>query len=538
MSASPEPKGLAALVARIDDRLNPVLVKEVRQALRGKQFRSSFGFTLTISAIVAVSIVLGSAPRAEWVPIGPPFFIGVFSCLAVAVIGFVPMAAFQSMGSEWDENTYDMLSLSHLRPRHIVLGKLLSAGIQALLYFSVFGFFSVFTFLLGGVDLSIVMVAIPLLAVISLALSSVAVGLSSLSQKRMVRVVLMVVLSAGLVGAIFGSIGMVVQSVEFSIDFSLPEVQAAISGMLVSSFVLGGLFFVLACSRLAHPEENRSTGLRVFGFALVLVGMYWIGWLFEQIGQAEVIGFLSCGVVLAVTLVGTFFTTEREALGRRVAVHLPSNNLARFALLPWLPGGGRGTLWVLGMHGLTLAWAWMLLNSLPSATSLTGITMIAPADAHENFGLVLTAVSYSLIYLMVPSALRSNRTAELKPSMQARVAIPVLFLAGMLLPAILGFMVGDRDLAEAEHIGNPFWALDRISRIGDEPFLGSLMGPILILAGLALVLQLPRVVRAILEVLRAPRLDGNTVGLTVLPDGTIDELPIEDLDDEAGVQTK
>lgn len=531
-----EPTGFAALVARLDDRLNPVLVKEVRQALRGKQFRSSFGFTLAISAIVAVSIVLGSAPRAEWVPIGPPFFIGVFSCLTVAVIGFVPMSAFQSMGSEWDENTYDMLSLSHLRPRHIVLGKLLSAGIQALLYFSVFGFFSVFTFLLGGVDLSLVMVAIPLLAVVSLALSSLAVGLSSLSQKRMVRVVLMVVLSAGLVGAIFGSIGMVVQSVEFSIDFSQPEVQAAISGMLVSAFVLGGLFFVLACSRLAHPEENRSTGLRVFGFALVLVAMYWIGWLYEQIGQAEVIGFLSCVVVLAVTLLGTFFATEREDLGRRVSVHLPSSTLARFALLPWLPGGARGTLWVLGMHGLILAWAWMLLNALPAGASAFGIMgAVAPGDAHSSFGLVVTAVAYSLIYLMVPSALRSNRTPELKRSVQARIAVPVLFLAGMLLPAIVGFMVGNRDLSEAEHLGNPFWVLDRVDRIGTDPYMTTLMGPILVLAGLTLVLQLPRLVRGVLEVQRAPRLDGNTVGLTVLPDGTIDELPV---DDDEGVEAQ
>ena len=203
---------MSELLARIDDRLNPVLVKEVRQALRGKQFRSAFIFTLVVSVIVAVSIVLGTAEQAEWTPIGPPFFMGVFACLTLAVIGFVPMAAFQSMGSEWDENTFDMLALSHLRPRHIVLGKLLAAGVQALLYFSIFGFFSVFTFLLGGVDLNLVLVGIPLLAFISLALSSLAVALSSLSQKRMVRVLLMVLLSAALVlslsgGGCFSSFG-------------------------------------------------------------------------------------------------------------------------------------------------------------------------------------------------------------------------------------------------------------------------------------------------------------------------------------------
>ena len=484
----------------LDDRLNPVLVKEVRQALRGKQFRSSFTFTLVISVIVAVTIVLGAADRASWTPIGPPFFIGIFACLTLAVIGFVPMAAYQAMGSEWDENTYDMLSLSHLRPRHIVLGKLLAAGVQALLYFSIFGFFSVFTFLLGGVDPSLVAVAIPMLALSSLALSSLAVALSSLSQKRAVRVVLMVVLAAALVGVVFGSIGMVASSIETSLDFSLPEVRAALSAMLVSAFVLGGLCFVLACSRLAHPEENRSTGLRAFGFVLVLVGMYWVGWMYEQVGQAEVVGYLSCLVVLAIGLLGAFFLTEREQLGLRVAAHLPPGLPVRLLVLPWMPGGGRGTLWLLGMLGLVLAWSWQLLDASPAATAFS----MVPSDRHEMFGLVLAAAAYTVLYLGVVSAVWSNRQSDLKRTIRARVMVPTMVLGGILLPAILGFLLQDRDLAEAEHLGNPLWVFDRMGRLGNEAYLDSPAAPVFALAGLALLLQLPRVVRGILEVLRGP----------------------------------
>ena len=474
---------MSALVNWLDDRLNPVLVKEVRQALRGKQFRSAFTFTLVVSVIVAVSIVIGSAERAEWTPIGPPFFIGIFACLSVAVIGFVPMAAFQSMAAEWDENTFDMLALSHLRPRHIVLGKLLAAGVQALLYFSVFGFFAVFTFLLGGVDLFLVAVAIPLLALSSLALSSLAVALSSLSQKRLVRLVLMVLLSAALVGAIFGSIGMVGSSVEMSIDFSNPEVLAAMSALVVSAFVLGGLCFVLACSRLAHPEENRSSGLRAFGFVLVLVAMYWIDWLYSQVGQAEVVGGMGSMVVALVTLLAIFFVTEREGLGRRVAAHLPSNLGARLVALPWLPGGGRGFLWQLGMLGLVLAWTWWALETPGSASSLpvTGMGVsYASGQSHQMFGLVLVSSAYSIIYVGLVSALWSNRGSDMKRSIQARVAIPVLFLAGILVPALVGLMTGDRDLSDAEHTANPFWLLVHVSDIEDVPYLSTAAAPVLL----------------------------------------------------------
>ena len=496
---------MSELLARIDDRLNPVLVKEVRQALRGKQFRSAFIFTLVVSVIVAVSIVLGTAEQAEWTPIGPPFFMGVFACLTLAVIGFVPMAAFQSMGSEWDENTFDMLALSHLRPRHIVLGKLLAAGVQALLYFSIFGFFSVFTFLLGGVDLNLVLVGIPLLAFISLALSSLAVALSSLSQKRMVRVLLMVLLSAALVGTIFGAVAMMVESVQSSIDFSLPEVQAALSGLVVSAFVLGGLCFVLACSRLAHPEENRSSGLRAFGFALVLVAMYWINWLFSEIGQAEVVGFLSCFVVAAVALMGTFFVTEREQLGRRVAAHLPSNPMVRVLVLPWLPGGGRGFLWLLGMLGLILAWvAWTLRSVTSSGLHAVTGHLVAASDRHEMFGVSLAACAYAVIYLGLVSGLWSNRKQDLKRSLQARIFIPVLFLAGILVPAVLGLMIGHRDMSQGEHLGNPFWVIGRMDRLGNEPYLSSLLGPVLVMAAIVILLQALRMWRGVVETLAGP----------------------------------
>ena len=42
-------------------------------------------------------------------------------CLSIAVLAFVPFSAFIAMGSEWDENTYDLLIISNLKPRQIIL---------------------------------------------------------------------------------------------------------------------------------------------------------------------------------------------------------------------------------------------------------------------------------------------------------------------------------------------------------------------------------------------------------------------------------
>jgi len=480
--------------AVLEDRLNPVLVKEVRQALRSKQFRGAFGLTLVIGLIVAVMIVLGGADSAAFDPIGPKFFTGIFGCLAVAVIGFVPMAAFNAMGAEFDENTYDMLVLSHMRPRQIMLGKLLAAGVQALLYFSVFGFFSVFAFLLGGVDLALVLVCLPLLAIVSLGLSSVALGLSSLSRKRFVRVGLMVLLSAGLVFSVIGAISMQVGASQFGLDFTSPEVQASISGVLVVSVVFGSLFFVIGTSRLAHEEENRSTGLRVLGFLLVLLGLGWGAWVHDQLGQVEPFIFVSILALVAATILGAFFATERETLGRRVSVTLPNHKLLRLFALPWLPGGGRGALWLLGVDVSVLLFVYWRL----STTSLSGFLVTSEPKGRQ---VILVVVCYSLIYVLLPSALCSNRSKSPKWTVVARVGIPALLILGTFVPAVLGFMFDVMPLANGRHFGNPFW-------VGFNVLEESLdTRPLYVAAALVVLLQVPRIVRAVREVWMAPQHD-------------------------------
>ena len=485
----------------LDDRYNPVLVKEVRQALRGKQFRSAFLFTVIISVIVAVSIVLGSADAAEWRPIGPPFFVGVFSCLTIAVVGFVPMAAFSSMGAEWEENTYDMLILSRLRPRHIVHGKLLGAASQALLYFSIITPYVAFTFLLGGVDLQLVLISIPLLAVVSFALTAFAVGLSSLTTKRAARVGYMIVLATSLVGACVGVISSMVALTEMGIDLGSDEVQVSLTSLVVASIIIAGFSIVIATSRLAHSEENRSSGLRVLTFVLAGMVMAWVTWADSIIGAGEFVWVMTTMVIAGVTIVGIFLVSEREDLGLRVKNHLPASPVLRIFLLPWLPGGGRGALWLLVTLVMVCTWGTMLLTGSTFIVA-TALGSSAPPGIVSSIDLAEVAIwatsAYAIFYLFLPTAVFSNRSNGMKHTALTRVLIPTLFVGGLILPPLIGFVTGDQDLAMGRHMGNPFIIIERIEG-GKESGVR-----ILIVAGLVLCLQLARIFRGIVEVTSAP----------------------------------
>lgn len=478
-------------VAALEHRLNPVLVKEVRQALRSKRFRGGFGFTVLAGLVVAIVIVLGNTRGGNIEPFGGEFFLGVFGCLSGAVLAFVPLIAFNSMGAEFDENTYDMLVISRLRPRQIILGKLLAAGVLALVYFSAFGFFVVFAFLFGGIDPAVVFFSLPVLAVLSLTASSLALCLSSLSQKRVVRVSLTIGLAAMCVWAIMGTIMLVAMLTEEGLDFTDPDFKAVVSMAAVAALAVNGMSLAIGSTRLAHPEENRSTVLRVATFVVVLLLLGWGVWMWNVLGISP--PFLAAAMMAcAVAGMGaTFFASERETLGRRVTSTLPRAAGLRLFALPWLPGGGRGFLWLVLTQGLILVAVLVATRDRPSFFGL--------ASNASPFEMVATVACYVMIYTSFFPALLPAWTERPRRILLNRAFVFTSFAFGMVAPNIAGFLLGNGDWQRGNHLGNPFWVINEVSNGDGVP------GALLVVTGLVIALQVRRVLVALMEVVRAPR---------------------------------
>jgi hypothetical protein len=476
----------------LEQYLNPVLVKEVRQALRSKRFRGSFGFTVMAGLIVAISVLLANASSAAIRPVGGIFFVGTFSCLAVAVLSFVPLNTFNSMGAEFEENTFDMLVISRLKPRQIILGKLLASGALALMHFSAFGFFIVFAFLFGGIDPTVVFFSLPALAVLALTASSLALCLSSLSQKRMVRVTLTLLLAAICLGLVFGTIGFVMATTERGIDLTGDDELQAIVFALVAAITVTSLSLGVGASRLAHPEENRSTSLRVGGFVAAMLVLGWGVWAFQVFGQVELLFMAGVISAMVTALVGSFFATERETLGRRVSNTLPRSLALRALALPWLPGGARGFLWVVMTFGA--------IGAVYAIATANHVMAARFGGTVPRFGIALASVlAYLVIYTQLFAGLFPNWKSRPKRMLLNRAMAPILLILGIVVPNIYGFLIQNQELAEGLHLGNPFWSLLKIVSDEKDPTL------LFLAAGVVLVLQLFRVMPAIKEVMSAPR---------------------------------
>ena len=332
----------AGLEARLTDLWSPVLVKEVRQSVRGKAFRATFIATLVLAAVVASLVLVQLGHRGD--PSGQGLFMSMHVCLLIALLWLVPNAAYQSMTAEWTENTYDLLVISNLKPRQIVWGKWLSAMVQAALYGAAFLPFLVISFLLRGVDLLAAASAVVFTAALSGALVMIALFLSTFARRKAIQVLLMAGVVAPTVPATFAAIGYG------------GEILRRPGQMYDDDFVLGASFTLLAigavavfcflgaCASLAHQEENRSSPLRIATLVTLVLGLVLLTvalWMHPEREAASAICMLLMGMVAVMNL---FFITEPEAVGRRVVPQFPSSSFGQALTFAFFPGGARGAL--------------------------------------------------------------------------------------------------------------------------------------------------------------------------------------------------
>lgn len=429
----------------LNDAINPVLMKEVRQSLRGRYFKSSFLATLVLALLVALMTIATSAPTA--LPLGESLFTNIFVYLLAATQILVPLAAFLSLGQEWEENTLDLLLLADLRPRAIVLGKLMAAGIHVLIYYSAFTPFVVLAFLLRGLDLMNILTLLALSALASLVSTLVALALSSLARTRPSRVVLIALVAVASVYVVFRSPAWVFALLRSSGLFRTSGL--AVQTLFWSSMAaaVAAFAFAVTCGRLAHAQENRSTGLRILIAATGACLTGWMAYLYRSLRDPDTLVQSAIFTIWLITLPCLFLATEAEAMPALVRRRVPRQAGLAALATPFLPGGSRGFLF------------WLLMQGLPLAIRIGLQGRWPPHPAPRSGGeLALYAnLMYAGVIIGLPSVLAQSRTGTLAGRVRARCACGALLAALIAGPMLAGLLLADRELARGHHLGNPLW---------------------------------------------------------------------------------
>ncbi|MCA9140564.1 MAG: hypothetical protein KDB00_27520, partial [Planctomycetales bacterium] len=406
---------------------------------------------LAASCAWTIMGIVFNAPDVYYIPSGDSMMMGYFLILSVSMFAFVPLVAFRSLAAELDEGTYEMLAITRLSAWRIVSGKLNSAVLQMMIYFSAIVPCLAFCYLLRGIGLLTIALAVAVVFTTAMVLTSLALVLSTLAKGRTLQTFLLVGLVAFIVIVEFMCCGFVF-SLVISEQWSGTWFGFLSSFLLAFSFVV--LFTAAAAARIAPVTENRSTRLRAILFVQQIIWVTTMAYAAWETGDFEWInyGLLYLGIFWIV--VGVFMVGESSELSPRVRRELPATYATRMLLTWWMPGSGTGFMFVVS----TAIGGLIVLAGTSLFGDQVGISNRGVATPPPVFATMM--IGYVVGYLGVIRLLTMPFVKRFGPSFVAPLIAAVLTcFSGVIIPAVIDVAIQGRVSINysALHVSNCFW---------------------------------------------------------------------------------
>jgi hypothetical protein len=446
---------------RLSDRISPIVVKEVRQMMRGREFNYSFFVSLIAGVIVAFVAAIQNPGRVDS---GIGIFVALMACLVLVGVVVSPLGAFNALRNERAERTLDLVTITTLSPRRIVIGKLAAQAVKLTVLFAALAPFVAMSFLLGGIDFVTIAESLASLFMWSLWACAATLFLSCLSKSRAVSSFIFGGLILFFLFFLFtGSSGFLVMlfrpgATGFPGSFSSgPDLWKFLAIATCFCIISGTNLILLAENRLLLPTEDGSTALRVgllVQFIFIIAVCVYPLVTTAGYHMSNVVGPLGffCGVHLAA--IALFSVTEEINLSRRVLHQIRTGSVWR-RLWCFRPGGSGGALYVLALMILWLA---------VSATFLTTTGL--------DFTYFAAICGYVCFFSGVPTLLVRRGVLPKIKTVQLRFGIILLVIVAAVLPDFLMYLATGSygGVYSARHVLNPFRTLMEWNSPYTEPF--------------------------------------------------------------------
>lgn len=429
-------KKIDELATRAGDAVNPILVKETRQALKSRQFVVTFSLLLFASLAWTVVGSLLQMPQIYYMPSAPQMLTGYYFVLAVPMLLVVPLAAYRSLEGEVDDGTLELLAITSLSPRQIVTGKLASAALQMLLYFVALFPCVAFAYTLRGVDLPTLALLMGILIVSGLGLTMMALAMAPVSQGRMGQIMSLLATIALLVAVEFALGNFAMELIQYGIQVPMRDLLY----FLISAFAILvsflSILLMATTAKLTPESENRSTGIRVTVlFHLFCVLAVAGGFTFQLTNDLDsqnpydgvAIATVTTGYfVLFWALVGSMICAESPAMTARIRRELPGTFLSRLVWTWLTPGPATGLIFTVVCLTVCVASMHLLMINMSSL----GPWAANQTATHGTLSiLVVSYLTFALVGVRVLiSFLRTRNPVSVGVGMAA-LAVVLLLMA-------------------------------------------------------------------------------------------------------------
>ena len=441
---------------RVSERLNPILVKESRQALKSRQFVITFALLLICAVLWSFFAVAQLTPAIYFAPAGKYLLAGYHWIMLFPLVVIVPFSAFRSLATEREDGTYELLTITALKSRQIVAGKLGSSVLQMIVYLSALAPCIAFTYLLRGVDVALILFAIVGTFMVSVLASAVGLLLATLTNTRHLQVVFSVVLILALAGVFFFVGIFFTQAVlDGFLSLTEPATLYVFGGLATAWGCLLTLVYLAASARIQFLSDNRSTSLRVAMFVSGLCIIGWFVWFASQSGVADAVNVMIGFSMVFWWLMGTFLIGERPELSPRARRDLPATFLGRVCLTWFQPGPGPGYFFAIA-------------NLTVCSLVAIGIRLYYSGSGRRSslmwtVHFAVISVCYVAAYLGLGRLIvRSLRRSAEGPLLSFLISI-ILVAFGVLLPLIVQYSLRgtwvDGYGYVSLQVSNPFWTI-------------------------------------------------------------------------------
>lgn len=434
--------------------LNPVVVKELRQAVRSWAVT---GTLLLFLLVLFCSAVIFFVTQSFDASTNPRMGAQIFSTFSVILTGasllFIPLYIGVRVAAERQESDLDLLYISTLSPARIIRGKFFCGAYVAILFFSACMPFMTFTNLLRGVDLPSVFFILLCLFLIVCCAVQVAIFLACLPISKLLKILLglgaaittfwlVAILTMGISELMMQGVGSMMGNRGFWATFF------TVCSMIFAAVLL--LHF-LSIALISPMSANRALPVRIYMTIVWLISAaISFAWVIHQSDARLILPWaIISTVIFSVSLV--VIVSNNDILSLRVQRTIPERLPARSLAFLFYNGAAGGLVWAALILGITFAVMWAMLNSHRFASTL------ATEDFDSAVYSLAPSLCYALDYALVGLFLHRKFLAR-RPAKLAGIFTVIVPAAWALLPVLFFFFLNRLSTRDLEHIqlGNVF----------------------------------------------------------------------------------
>jgi len=426
---------MSTLISRLDDKLNPIVIKELRQAVNGRFVAAVMLLFLMIS-MIAIIVALMNIDGGGSMDAGAGVLLALQGILIGTCLLFLPSYAAIRLASEYNDADVDLMFITTIKPRAIIWGKLLSTSIVAVLIYATCMPFMTLTYLLRGIDLPSIFLVLGMGFVAVIGAAQLAIFAACVTTTRGFRVLL----GLGLLGALGGIFGMTMGGSVSVVQVGVAsmggdwEFWAGVGSFLLTIISAVLLLYTWSVALISPPMSNRALPVRLtmLGVWLAMSGMLW-AWALG-VDEAEPLYAWATGSACYFGLMVLIAICERTEWSDRIRRRLPRSAVARLPLMLLYSGAAGG----IGFAALLFAAAMVALAAVDAATDLIADSYI---DAGEMFGIPIGIFLYGYCYGMTGMLLRKAGLQQIVKQEHTWALAFVLGAVGCSLPPLMAFLI-------------------------------------------------------------------------------------------------